>query len=141
LIATRVSRSAKRHLRSGNFNALVTLLKQNISKGIRMARYLTHTCPRCKHFLGVVVREPSVGRTARSVRGFCLHCRYQLNWKLIPGRLLQTSTRRPVRQRPQRSVYPHDSEVPPSPISSFRQNKRQSRNESPFNPAHLDRKP
>ena len=99
-----VSRSAKRYPRSGKFNALVTLLKQNISKGISMARYLTHTCPRCKDFLGVVVREPSVGRTARSVRGFCLRCRYQLNWKLISGRLFR---------HPVRSSYPHGSERPP----------------------------
>ena len=103
MLATRVSGSAKRRPRSGNFNALVTLLKQNIHKGIKMASYLTHTCPRCKHFLGVVVREPSVGRTARSVRGFCLRCRYQLNWKLFSGRLFR---------HPVRSSYPHGPERP-----------------------------
>ena len=53
-----------------NFNGLVTLLKQIICKDVRMASYLMHTCPRCKHFLGVVVRESNVGKTARPIRAF-----------------------------------------------------------------------
>ena len=54
-----------------------------------MASYLMHTCPRCKYFLGVVVRESIVGKTARPIRGVCIRCRYQLSWKLIPGGLLR----------------------------------------------------
>ena len=87
------------------FNALVTLLKQSIGKSASVASYLTHTCPRCKYFLGVVVREPSVGGKARSVKGFCLRCRYQLNWKLIRGTLFRHSLR---------ASYLHGSEHPPT---------------------------
>jgi hypothetical protein len=53
-----------------NFNALVTLPKQIISKDVRMASYLMHACPRCKYFLGVVVRESNVGEKARPIRAF-----------------------------------------------------------------------
>jgi hypothetical protein len=35
-----------------------------------MASYLMHACPRCKYFLGVVVRESNVGEKARPIRAF-----------------------------------------------------------------------
>ena len=84
-------------LSSKNFNTLVMLLKQNFGRDVQVTSYLMHACPRCKYFLGVVVRESSGGGIARSVRGVCVRCRYQLSWKLIPGR---------------RSTYLHGSNPP-----------------------------
>jgi hypothetical protein len=58
-----------------------------LGKGIGMASYLMRNCPRCKYFLGVVVKS-RVGKAARPIRGVCVRCCYQLSWKLIPGGLL-----------------------------------------------------
>ena len=62
-----------------------------LRKGISMASYLMRTCPRCKYFLGVVVRQSRFGKTVRPIRGVCVRCRYQLSWKLIQGGLLRLS--------------------------------------------------
>ena len=74
-----------------------------LAMGGRRAIYLMHSCPRCKHFLDVVVGDLRVGKTTRSVRGVCVRCWYQLSWKLIPGRLL----RHPVRSISRHAPNPH----------------------------------
>jgi hypothetical protein len=73
-------------------------------KVFRMAAYLAHTCPKCKDYLGVVVHELRPTKTGRAVRAVCIRCRYQLDWKLIPGRL--RSARHPLR-----STHPRRSEM------------------------------
>ena len=84
-----------------------------------MASYRAHTCPRCKHYLGVVVHELSAGKKARAVSAVCLRCRYQLDWKLIPGRLLRTWARHPVRQKLQESAYPRAFKPRPARIEQM----------------------
>ena len=69
-----------------NFNTPIMFLKQNMSRGLRVTSYLMHACPRCNYFLCIIVRASSVDRTARSARGICIRCRYQLSWKLITGK-------------------------------------------------------
>lgn len=96
--------------RSSNFNRLVKFLKRMITKVVRVAIYLARACPKCKHYLDVVIPRVSAGETARAISAVCVCCRYQLDWKLLPGRLLQRGDRQSVRQRLQRAAYLHGSE-------------------------------
>ena len=43
-----------------------------------MARYLAHTCPRCRDYLGVVIPEPPGDSKEVPVDGVCLRCGFKL---------------------------------------------------------------
>ncbi len=50
-----------------------------------MAKYLYRTCPKCKHYLGVVVPEPPGPLTEVSIDARCLRCGLKLAWRVIMG--------------------------------------------------------
>jgi phage FluMu protein Com len=88
--------SQSTYARSSNFNPLVKFLKQKVSKVLGVAIYLARTCPRCKHYLDIVIPRGSAGATAQTISAVCLCCPYQLHWKLIPGRRRHHGSKRPA---------------------------------------------
>ena len=48
-----------------------------------MAVYLARTCPKCRNYFGVVIREPAKQREIHT-RSFA-KCGYEVNWTLLPG--------------------------------------------------------
>jgi hypothetical protein len=51
-----------------------------------MARYIAHTCPKCKSYLGIVIPLPEHEAMEIPIEGNCLGCGYKLAWKVILGR-------------------------------------------------------
>jgi len=51
-----------------------------------MAKYLYRTCPKCKHYLGVVVPEPPESVREITVDAHCAVCGIKLDWMIIMGR-------------------------------------------------------
>jgi hypothetical protein len=51
-----------------------------------MATYLARPCPRCKGYLGIVLREPGRDTPVRAVNGHCLACGHRLAWIVIKGK-------------------------------------------------------
>jgi len=50
-----------------------------------MLKYLYRTCPKCKDYLGVVVREPPEPMREIPIDARCLRCGFYLGWKLVLG--------------------------------------------------------
>jgi hypothetical protein len=51
-----------------------------------MARYLARSCPRCRGYLGIVLREPGRNTPLRAINGRCVECGYRLAWILVRGK-------------------------------------------------------
>jgi hypothetical protein len=50
-----------------------------------MAKHLARNCPRCGDFFGVILGKPLPDSIAFPIKGCCMRCGYQIDWKLIPG--------------------------------------------------------
>jgi hypothetical protein len=51
-----------------------------------MARYLYRNCPRCNHYMSIVLREPGRNVPLRAVTGHCVNCTYRMAWIVIHGK-------------------------------------------------------
>ena len=51
-----------------------------------MARYFARGCPRCKHYLGLTMRDSPVKRPVQALNGQCLACGYWFAWLVISGK-------------------------------------------------------
>jgi hypothetical protein len=50
-----------------------------------MSKCVTRACPRCGDFFGVVLGIPLPETSVFPVKGWCMRCGYQIEWKLIIG--------------------------------------------------------
>ena len=50
-----------------------------------MIKYLYRTCPKCKDYLGVVVRDPPGPKRELPIDAYCVLCGFKLDWKVIVG--------------------------------------------------------
>jgi len=48
-----------------------------------MTKYLYRTCPKCKDYLGVVVRDPPGPKSEISIDAYCVVCGFKLGWKVV----------------------------------------------------------
>jgi hypothetical protein len=48
-------------------------------------KHLARTCPRCGGFFGLMVGSTSPEGNVSFIRGACLRCGYQIDWRLIRG--------------------------------------------------------
>jgi C4-type Zn-finger protein len=55
-----------------------------------MARYLARSCPRCKGYVGIVIREPGRNVPLQAVNGRCTNCSYRMAWVVIRGKMSAT---------------------------------------------------
>ncbi len=51
-----------------------------------MAKYLLCTCPKCKDYLGVFVRDPPESMREVPIDAHCVVCGFKLGWKLVLGK-------------------------------------------------------
>jgi len=51
-----------------------------------MLKYLYRTCPRCKDYLGVVVRDPHESKREVPIDAHCVVCGFKLGWRLVLGK-------------------------------------------------------
>ena len=51
-----------------------------------MVKYLYRTCPKCKDYLGVVVRDPPEQKREVPIDVHCVMCGFKLGWKLVLGK-------------------------------------------------------
>ena len=50
-----------------------------------MLKYLYRTCPKCKDYLGVVVRDPLESKREVPIDTHCVVCGFKLGWKVVLG--------------------------------------------------------
>ena len=50
-----------------------------------MTKYLDRTCPKCKPYLGVVVRDPPGPKSEILIDAYCVVCGFKLLWKVVLG--------------------------------------------------------
>jgi len=50
-----------------------------------MLKYLYRTCPICKDYLGVVVRDPPGPKSEIPIDANCVVCGFKLLWKVVLG--------------------------------------------------------
>ena len=50
-----------------------------------MTKYLYRTCPKCKDYLGVVVRDPLGPKSEIPIDAYCCRCGFKLLWKVVLG--------------------------------------------------------
>ncbi len=50
-----------------------------------MTKYLYRTCPKCKDYLGVVVRDPPGPKSEIPIDAYCCRCGFKLDWKVVLG--------------------------------------------------------
>ncbi len=50
-----------------------------------MTKYLYRTCPKCKDYLGVVVRDPPEPMREVPIDAHCVVCGFKLDWKVVLG--------------------------------------------------------
>ncbi len=50
-----------------------------------MLKYLYRTCPKCKDYLGVVVRDPPEPMREIPIDAACLRCGFKLEWRVVMG--------------------------------------------------------
>ena len=48
-----------------------------------MTKYLYRECPKCKDYLGVVVRDPPGPKREIPIDAYCVVCGFKLDWKVI----------------------------------------------------------
>jgi len=51
-----------------------------------MLKYLYRTCPKCKDYLGVVVRDPPGPMREIPIDAHCVVCGFKLGWRLVLGK-------------------------------------------------------
>jgi len=51
-----------------------------------MTKYLYRTCPKCKDYLGVVVRDPPGPKSEIPIDAYCCRCGFKLGWKVVLGK-------------------------------------------------------
>jgi len=51
-----------------------------------MLKYLYRTCPKCKDYLGVIVRDPPEPKREIPIDAHCVVCGFNLGWRLILGK-------------------------------------------------------
>jgi len=51
-----------------------------------MTKYLYRTCPKCKDYLGVIVRDPPESKRKVPIDAHCVVCGFKLGWKLVLGK-------------------------------------------------------
>ena len=51
-----------------------------------MLKYLYRTCPKCKDYLGVVVRDPPGLKSEITIDAYCVVCGFKLDWKVVLGK-------------------------------------------------------
>jgi hypothetical protein len=51
-----------------------------------MLKYLYRTCPKCKDYLGVVVRDPPEPKKEVPIDAHCVVCGFKLGWKVVLGK-------------------------------------------------------
>ena len=51
-----------------------------------MVKYLYRTCPRCKDYLGVIVRDPPESKREVPIDAHCVVCGFKLGWRLVLGK-------------------------------------------------------
>ncbi len=51
-----------------------------------MLKYLYRTCPKCKDYLGVVVRDPPESKREVPIDAHCVVCGFKLGWRLVLGK-------------------------------------------------------
>ena len=51
-----------------------------------MTKYLYRTCPKCKDYLGVVVRDPPEPKREIPIDAYCVVCGFKLGWRLVLGK-------------------------------------------------------
>ena len=52
-----------------------------------MTKYLYRTCPKCKDYLGVVVRDPPEPMREVPIDAHCVVCGFKLGWRLGLGNM------------------------------------------------------
>jgi uncharacterized OB-fold protein len=50
-----------------------------------MSKYVTRACPKCGDFFGVVLGNQLPETKVFPIRGWCMHCGYKIEWKLVIG--------------------------------------------------------
>ncbi|MCH7915980.1 MAG: hypothetical protein IH856_23575 [Deltaproteobacteria bacterium] len=50
-----------------------------------MTKYLYRTCPKCKDYLVVVVRDPPEPMREVPIDAYCIVCGFKLGWKIVLG--------------------------------------------------------
>ncbi len=50
-----------------------------------MTKYLYRTCPKCKDYLGIVVRDPPEPKREIPIDAYCCRCGFKLLWKVVLG--------------------------------------------------------
>jgi len=50
-----------------------------------MLKYLYRTCPKCKDYLGVVIRDPPESKREVPIDAHCVVCGFKLDWKVVLG--------------------------------------------------------
>jgi hypothetical protein len=53
--------------------------------GVRIAKYLQRSCPKCNGYLGIVVPEGKGKKPVQAINVPCLKCGYRLAWVLVLG--------------------------------------------------------
>ncbi len=51
-----------------------------------MTKYLYRTCPKCKDYLGVVVRDPPGPKSEIPIDAYCCRCGFKLAWRVFLGK-------------------------------------------------------
>jgi len=51
-----------------------------------MTIYLYRSCPKCKDYLGVVVRDPPESKREVTIDAYCCRCGFKLGWRLVLGK-------------------------------------------------------
>ncbi len=51
-----------------------------------MLKYLYRTCPKCKDYMGVVVRDPHEPMREVPIDAHCVVCGFKLGWRLVLGK-------------------------------------------------------
>jgi uncharacterized paraquat-inducible protein A len=51
-----------------------------------LAKYLARTCPKCKDYLGALVRDPPEPKTEIPIDAYCCRCGFKLDGKVVLGK-------------------------------------------------------
>ncbi len=50
-----------------------------------MTKYFYRTCPKCKDYLGVVVRDPPEPKREIQIDAYYVVCGFKLDWRVVLG--------------------------------------------------------
>ena len=68
-----------------NLNPPMTLSLDERENSPPMLKYLYRTCPKCKDYLGVIVRDPPESKREVPIDAHCVVCGFKLLWKVVLG--------------------------------------------------------